>query len=38
MLETTELIYYKILYVIWLTIIQYADSFEFDAPYDLMDM
>ena len=38
MLETTQLVYYKILFVIWQTIIYYADLLDFETPCDLFDM
>lgn len=38
MLETTQLVYYKILFVIWQTIIYYADLLDFEPPCDLFDM
>lgn len=38
LLETTQLVYYKILFVIWQTIIYYADLLDFETPYDLFDM
>ncbi len=38
LLETTQLVYYKILFVIWQTIICYADLLDFETPCDLFDM
>lgn len=38
LLETTQLVYYKILFVIWQTIIYYADLLDFETPCDLFDM
>lgn len=38
LLETTQLVYYKILFVIWQTIIYYADLLDFEAPENPLDM
>ncbi len=38
MLQATQLVYYKILFVIWQTIIYYADLLDFETPCDLFDM
>ena len=38
MLQTTDLVYYKILFVIWQAIIYYKDLWVFDTPFDPMDM
>lgn len=38
MLETTQLVYYKILFVIWQTVTYYADLLDFESPCDLFDM
>lgn len=38
MLQATQLVYYKILFVIWQAIIYYADLLDFETPCDLFDM
>lgn len=38
LLETTQLVYYKILFVIWQAVTYYADMFEYESPCDLFDM
>lgn len=38
LLETTQLVYYKILFVIWQAISYYGDLLDFEAPCDLFDM
>ena len=38
LLETTHLVYYKILFAIWQAVIYYSDLFEYEAPLDLFHM
>ena len=38
LLETTQLVYYKILFVIWQAIIYYADLLDFETPENPLDM
>ena len=38
MLETTQLVYYKILFVIWQAITYYANLLGFESPIDIFDM
>lgn len=38
LLEKTQLVYYKILFVIWQTITYYADLIGYDAPENPLDM
>ncbi len=38
LLETTQLVYYKILFVIWQAVTYYSTLFVCDSPWDLLDM